>query len=57
MTNKLVDIEAECKIERELSYLLYDGDKTEWVAKSLVENNKDGTWTMPEWLALDKGFI
>lgn len=28
-----------------------------WIPKSMVENNKDGTYTMPEWLALDKGFI
>lgn len=28
-----------------------------WVPKSQVENNEDGTFTMPEWLALDKGFI
>jgi hypothetical protein len=27
------------------------------VPKQYVENNDDGTFTMPEWLALDKGFI
>jgi len=28
-----------------------------WVPKSLVEDNRDGTFTMPEWLALEKGLI
>ena len=29
-----------------------------WVPKSQVEkNNEDGTFTMPEWLAIEKGFI
>jgi hypothetical protein len=27
------------------------------VPKSQVEQNDDGTFTMPEWLAKDKGFI
>jgi hypothetical protein len=36
---------------------LYDGSKEEWVAKQHVENNGDGTFTMPEWLAKEKGFI
>ncbi len=30
---------------------------TEWVPKSQVEQNDDGTFTMPEWLAKEKGFI
>lgn len=54
---KLVDIAVELRHETEKAFLLYDGDKTEWVAKSLVERNDDGTFTMPEWLARDKGFI
>jgi hypothetical protein len=36
---------------------LFDGAKTEWVPKSYVENNEDGTFTMPVWLAKEKGFI
>ena len=27
------------------------------LSKAMVENNEDGTFTMPEWLALDKGLI
>lgn len=33
--------------------------RTEWIwlPLSLVEDNQDGTFTMPEWLAKDKGLI
>jgi hypothetical protein len=57
MTDRLTDIAAEIKVETEKAYRLFDGAKTEWVPKSQVENNGDGTFTMPEWLAKDKGFI
>lgn len=53
----LVDITAEIKVETEKAWQLYDGSRTEWVPKSQVENNGDGTFTMPYWLAEDKGFI
>ena len=36
---------------------LFDGSRTEWVPKSQVEENGDGTFAMPEWLAKEKGFI
>lgn len=55
--NELTDIAAEIKAETTKAYRLYDGSKTEWVPKSQVENNGDGTFTMPTWLAKDKGFI
>lgn len=68
--SKLIDIAAELRhetkheVKDQGAYLLFDGrvdkkgkDICEWVAKSLVENNGDGTYTMPEWLALEKGFI
>lgn len=66
---KLIDIAAELRHETDNAYLLYDGrseikkgdtkpsELRVWVPKSQVENNEDGTFTMPEWLALDKGFI
>ena len=55
--SELFDLAAEIKGETEKAYRLYDGTKTEWVPKSQVENNGDGTFTMPMWLAKDKGFI
>ena len=54
---KLIDIAAELKGETDKAFRLFDGSKTEWVPKSQVEKNSDGTFTMPEWLAKDKGFI
>lgn len=57
MKSSLVDIAADLRHETPKAFLLHDGIKTEWVPKSQVENNGDGTFTMPEWLAKDKGFI
>jgi len=69
MSKQLIDISAVIRHETDSAYLLYDGrseikkgDNTPsevrtWVPKSQVEDNEDGTFTMPEWLALDKGFI
>lgn len=54
---ELVDIAAQLKRETPKAFLLYDGKEDTWVPKSMVENNGDGTFTMPEWLANDKGFI
>ncbi len=58
---KLTDIAGELRGETEKAFRIYDGKTTEWVPKSQVEQNDDGTFTMPEWLAKDlakdKGFI
>jgi hypothetical protein len=54
---KVIDISAELIAETKLAFLLFDGAKEAWVPKSQVENNGNGTYTMPEWLAKDKGFI
>lgn len=53
----LVDIAAEIRAETDLAWRLHDGVETEWVPKSQVEDNGDGTFTMPEWLATEKGFL
>jgi len=53
----IIDIAAEIKGETDKAWRLYDGSRTEWVPKSQVEKNDDGTFAMPEWLAKDKGFI
>ena len=55
--SELIDITAQVRGETEKAFKLFDGTKTEWVPKSQVEKNSDGTFTMPEWLAKDKGFI
>ena len=53
----IIDIAAEIKGETDKAWKLYDGSRTEWVPKSQVEKNDDGTFAMPEWLAMEKGFI
>lgn len=55
--SNLIDIAATVRGESEKAWRLYDGSVTEWVPKSQVEDNGDGTFAMPEWLAKDKGFI
>ena len=53
----LVDIAAEVRGETDLAWRLFDGKRSEWVPKSQVEDNGDGSFAMPAWLAEDKGFI
>ncbi len=55
--SKLIDIRAEARAETQKAFQLYDGKRTAWVPKSQVEDNGDGTYTMPEWLATNCGFI
>ncbi|MCK1671043.1 hypothetical protein [Bradyrhizobium sp. 150] len=52
-----VDIAAEKLRETDLAFHLFDGAVKEWVPKSEVSDNCDGTFNMPEWLAMEKGFI
>lgn len=54
---KLIDIAAEERGSTDRAYRLFDGKTSEWVPKQFVEKNGDGTYTMPEWLAKEKGFI
>ncbi|KKK79590.1 hypothetical protein LCGC14_2831970 [marine sediment metagenome] len=53
----LIDIAGELRIETEKAMLVFDGEQSVWLPKSLVEENGDGTFAMPEWLAKDKGLI
>lgn len=54
---RLIDISGEKRAETEKAIQIYDGARTARVPKSQVEDNGDGTFTMPEWLAKDKEFI
>lgn len=54
----LVDVAGEIKSETDKAYRFFDGSRTEWVPKSQCEWDADAkTMSMPEWLAMDKGFI
>ena len=55
---RLCDIEAKVVRETRDAWLLDVGnDKPVWVPKSKVEDNQDGTFTLPEWLAIEKGIV
>lgn len=53
----LIDIALIVKHETDKAWLVNDGDNDVWLPKSQAESNEDGTFTMPEWLALEKRFI
>jgi len=56
----LIDLSLMVHHVTEKAVLLSDTgevSKAKWCPLSQVENNGDGTWTMPEWLAKEKGFI
>ena len=55
--SKLIDVAGVKRGDKTLALRIYDGKRTEWVPKQFVEENDDGTFTMPEWLAKEKGFI
>lgn len=54
---EIIDIAAEVRGETDKALRLHDGTKAEWVPKSMVEDNRDGTFAMPEWLAKERGFV
>jgi hypothetical protein len=55
--SQLIDIACKVVGETDKAWRINDGTKVEWLPKSQVENNGDGTFTIPEWLAKEKGFI
>lgn len=54
----LIDIDATLVHETAKAYLLdVGGPNNIWVPKEPVENNGDGTFTMPRRLAEEKGLV
>jgi len=54
----IIEIAGELRHETDKAYLLFDGDKEVWIAKSLGEwDAHSKTMQMPEWLAHSKGLI
>jgi len=54
----IIEIAGELHHKTEKAYLLFDGAKEVWIAKSLSEwNETSKTMQMPEWLALENGLI
>lgn len=50
-SDQMVKLVGEVKIETEKAIQFYDGSKTVWLARSLIEIDSDGTVWCPEWLA------
>jgi len=55
--SKQIEIAVEVCRSSERAVELYDGARKAWFPKSQVTDNNNGTVTMPEWLARDRGFI
>lgn len=65
MGKELVDVDADMKVETEKAYGVSIGevdpdtgkDVLIWLPKSQCQKNDDGSFTLPEWLAIDKGLV
>lgn len=56
-TKKNVDVACREVFRTGGAVKLFDGCREEFVPLSQVNDNGNGTWSMPEWLAHKKGFI
>jgi hypothetical protein len=62
-TQDTIDIAVTIEHETDMALLVYDGDTKTWVPKSQIQYDEDAQVgdtidiEMPEWLAMDKGFI
>ncbi len=58
MSDRLYDFAATKRHETANAVLLDCGEETPvWFPKSQIEDNGDGTWTFPEWLAIEKEIV
>jgi RNase P/RNase MRP subunit p29 len=58
MAKELIDIAGQILFETEKAYRFDSGDKQEWIPKSQCQWDQDNkVMTMPEWIAMEKGFI
>lgn len=57
MSNRLYDFAGEIRHETDAAVLIEDGENKVWLPKSQVQDNNDGTFTIPEWLAVEKEMV
>lgn len=58
MSDNLYDFSAIKKHETDKAVLLDCGEEEAvWFPKQYLEDNGDGTWTVPEWLAEEKEIV
>lgn len=55
--DELFDFAAVLKHETDSAFLVSDGFQDVWLPKSQTEDNGDGTFTVPQWLAEEKGLV
>ena len=54
----MIELDLDLEDESEKSFLVSDGKNACWIPKSLVEyDTETGKFSMPEWLALERGLI
>ena len=49
--SELYDFSGQIRHETKKALLVFDGLKEIWFPKSHIEDNGDGTFTIPQWLA------
>jgi len=54
--SEMVEVFAEVEKETDKALKLSDGQKAAWVPKSQIKELAEGLYTMPLWLAREKGF-
>lgn len=55
--SELYDFAGEKRNETPKAILVFDGETEVWLPKSHVEDNGDGTFTVPQWLAEEKELV
>lgn len=54
---ELYDFVGKMLTETDKGILIHDGEKKVWLPKRFVEDNEDGTFTIPQWLAEEKELV
>lgn len=57
MSKRLTEITADLIHETKDALKLETDKGVGWVPKSVTEDNEDGTYTLPEALAIEKGLV
>ena len=53
-------VEINASVVRTTAYAMlldFGGERVEWFPKSQITDNENGTFTMPQWLAIEKGAV
>lgn len=58
MSNEMTEVDARLIRETEMAFLIDDGSGEQvWIPKSLTVYDGGSTFTIPEWLAIEKGLV